>query len=91
LQSSFLSWRCDHYPFFHWHLLGPSTKWAFFALGHSQAFHKSMDLFPSYLFLFVANNTSIINFAFIIHHAFNYFTSQLGLVRLMVQPSRCIA
>jgi hypothetical protein len=49
----------------------------------------SLEVFPSYLFLFLAVDTHIFNLAHVISFAFDNFVSQLTSMGLFVQPCKC--
>jgi hypothetical protein len=51
-----------------------------FILAHVWTFHNSIDIFLSYLFPFVIDDTHIIGHASIVQYVFNCLVSQLDLV-----------
>ncbi len=68
---------------------GDSLGGSIFAFVHFQTLCCSIGLSPSYFFPSKANDTYIIGLTYDVFHAFDHFTSQFCLLRLMFQHHKC--
>jgi len=53
-------------------------------------FMSFFKVFPLCLFLYLANDTHILDHVHVISFAFDHFASQLSYVKLFVQPRKCL-
>ena len=62
-----------------------------FALGHQQVLRATAAVFPDCAFPSIADDTHIVGPPARAVEAFSHFVAQLALLRLSVQPSKCVA
>ncbi len=83
--------KLDHHPFLHWHPSRQSIRGTFFQPCHFWTLTN--QTFPFLCVPYMANNTHIINLAFVIHDVFLIISipKQLNLAGSIVSPNKCVA